>query len=90
MHRYFKTIAGVGNDSKGLSDRLSEERINSIKTFNHSITPNLGFYGTQTRVEFNGSCLKIDKVTFNHGKVVNIYIAYEISKSINISDYLTL
>ena len=73
-----------------MSDRLSEERINSIKTSNHSITPNLSFYGTQTRVEFNGSCLKEDKVTFNHGKVVKIYIAYEISKIINISDYLTL
>ena len=34
--------------------------------------------------------MKKDKVTFNHGKVVNIYIAHEISKSINISDYLTL
>ena len=31
--------------------------------------------------------MKQDKVTFNHGKVVNIYIVYEISKSINISDY---
>ena len=31
-----------------------------------------------------------DKVTFNHEKIVNIYIVYEISKSINISDYLTL
>ena len=35
-------------------------------------------------------CLKQDKVTFNHGKVVNISIVYEISKSINISDYLAL
>ena len=34
--------------------------------------------------------MKQDKVTFNHGKVVNIYIVYEISKSINISDYPTL
>ena len=93
MYRYFKRIAGVGNgnyiyywQSKGLSD----EKINSIKTPNHSITPNLDYYGTKTRVEFNGSCLKQDKVTFNHGKVVNIYIVYEISKSINISDYPTL
>ena len=34
--------------------------------------------------------MKQDKVTFNHGKVVNIYIVYEISRSINISDYPTL
>ena len=82
MYRYFKRIASVGNSSyiyywqsKGLSD----EKINSIKTPNHSITPNLDYYGTKTRVEFNGSCLKQDSVTFNHGKVVNIYIVYEIS-----------
>ena len=93
MYRYFKRSAGVGNgnyiyywQSKGLSD----ERINSIKTPNYSITPSLDYYGTKTRVEFNGSCLKQDKVTFNHGKVVNIYIVYEISKNFNISHYPTL
>ena len=61
-----------------------------MKTSNHSITPNLIYYGTNTRVEFNGSCSKQDSVTFNPGKVVNIYIVYEISKTINISNYLTL
>ena len=93
MHRYFKTIAGVGNGSyiyywqtKGLCD----ERINYIKTPDYSIIPSLGYYGTETRVECNGSCLKQDKFTFNHGKVVNIYIIYEVNKSINISDYLAL
>ena len=72
--------------SKGLCD----EKINSIKTSNHSITPNLDYYGTKRRVEFIGSCLKQDKITFNHGKIVNIYIVNEINKSIKISDYLTL
>ena len=82
MHKYFKMIPGVGNGSyiyyrksKGLSD----ERINSIKTPNHSITPNLNYYGAKIRAEFNGSCLKQDKVTINHGKVVKIYTVYEIS-----------
>ena len=69
---------------------MPDEKINSIKTPNHGITPNLSYYGTKTRVEFNGSCLKQDKVTFNHGKVVNIYIVFEISKSINISEYPTI
>ena len=69
---------------------MCDEKINSIKTPNHSITRNLDYYGTKTRVEFNGSCLKQDSVTFNRGKVVNIYIVCEISKSINISDYPTL
>ena len=69
---------------------MPDEKINSIKTSDYGITPKLNYYGTKTRVEFNGSCLKQDKVTFNHGKVVNIYIVYEISKSINIRDYPTL
>ena len=93
MYRYFKQIAGNGNgnyicywQSKGLPDEI----INSITASNYSVTPFLDYYGTKTRVEFSGSCLKQDKVTFNHGKIVNIYIVYEISKSINISDYLTL
>ena len=33
---------------------------------------------------------KQDKLALNHGKVVNIYIVYEISRSINISNYPTL
>ena len=96
MYRYFKMIAGasIGSyiyywKSKGLSD----ERINSIKTPNHNITPNVNYYDAKTKVEFNGSSLKVsylDSVTFNHGNVVNIYIVYEISKTINIRNYPTL
>ena len=91
MYRYFKIIAGVGNGSYiyyWKSKGLPQEIINSIKTPNHSITPNLDYYGTKTRAEFNGSCLKQDKVTFNHGKIVNVNIFYEISK--NVSDYSAL
>ena len=69
---------------------MSDERLDSITASNHKITPELSFYGTRTRVEFNGSCLKQDKVTYNHGKIVNIYIFCEISKNYNISSYPTL
>ena len=77
MYIYCKWIAGVGNgnyiyylQSKG----LSEERINSIKTPNHSITPFLDYYGTKARVESNNIRtqtrveFKQDSVTFNHKK----------------------
>ena len=93
MCKYFKQIAGLDNGNYiyyWQSKRLSDERINYIRTPNHSITPNLNYYGTKTRIEFNGSCLKQDSVIVNHKKVVNIYIIYEISKCINISDYVTL
>ena len=93
MYRYFKLIAGVSKcnysyywESKGFSD----ERINSIRTSNHSITPGLNYYGNKTRVEFFGSCLKQDKVTFNHGKVVNIYTVYELDASSSFNDDPTL
>ena len=34
--------------------------------------------------------MKQESVTFNHKKIVNIYIVYEIEKSVNISSYPTL
>ena len=34
--------------------------------------------------------LIFNKVTYDHRKVVNIYIVHEINKKFNISDYLTL
>ena len=39
--------------------------------------------GSKARVKFSGSCLKQDKVTYTHGKIVNIYIVYEINKKDN-------
>ena len=75
MQKYFKRIPGVGSGnyiyfwkSKGLSD----EGLNSNTASNHCITPQLNYYGNKTRVEFNGSCLKQDKATYNHGTIVNI------------------
>ena len=93
MYRYFKKVAGVGSGNymyfwkpKGLSD----QRINSITAYNYSITPGVSHYGTKTRVQFNGSCLKQDKATYSHGTIVNIYTVYEINKNYNISSYPTL
>ena len=93
MYRYCKRIAGVGSGnyiyfwkSKGLPD----EELDSITASNYKITPELSFYCTKTRVEVNGSCLKKNRVTYSHGKIVNIYIVYEISKNYNISSYPTL
>ena len=51
--------------------------------------PLLDYVGTKIRVNFNGDCLKQEKFTFNHGKVVNIYIVYELEKSVDITSYLT-
>ena len=69
---------------------MSDESINSNTASDYSITPELSHYGTKARVKFNGSCLKQDKATYNHGTIVNIYIVYEISKNYNISSYPAL
>ena len=93
MQRYFKRIGGVGSGNYiyfWKSEGLSDERINSDTASNRSITPELSFYGVKTRVEFNGSCLNQVNGTYNHRKIVNIYIVYEVSKNYNISSYATL
>ena len=63
MYRYFKRIPGVGSGNYTYfwkSEGLSSERLDSITASNYKITSELGLYGTKTRVEFNGSCLKQD------------------------------
>ena len=70
-------VTFITGNRKGLPD----ERTNSIKKSSHSINSNLNYYGTETRVEFNGSCLKQDKVTFDHRKVLKTYIIYELAGS---------
>ena len=93
MSKYFKKIAGVSSGNYiwfWKSYGFSHERLGTNTASNYSITPELSYSGTKTRVEFNGSCLKQDKVTYNHGTIVNIYIVYEISKNFNISSYPTL
>ena len=35
----------------------------------------------------NGSCLKQDKVTYNHEKIINVDIVYEVNNLHNISSY---
>ena len=93
IYRYFRRIIGVASGNHiyfWKSIGLSDERRNCNTASNYTITPELSFSGTKTKVEFNGSCLKQDKVTYKHGKIVNIYIVYEISKNFNISNYPTL
>ena len=90
MCRYFRRILDVGSGNYiyfWKSIGLSDERLNSNTASNYKITPELSYYGTKTRLEFNGSCLKQDKVTCKHGKIVNIYIVYEISPNYSISSY---
>ena len=60
------------------------------KTSDYSFNPQLSYTGNKARVEFKGNCLKQDKITYTYGKIVNIYIVYEISKNFKIGSNPTL
>ena len=71
--------------SSWTSKGLSNESIKPLITSDNSLTPIINYYGSKIKVSFYMSCLIQDKVTFNHGKIVNIYIVYEIIKIANIN-----
>ena len=73
--------------SKGLSDL----EINSIKRNNYLLNPYIEHHDTsKIRIKFNRSFLNRFPPTILHGKIVNIYIVYEITNNFNASSYLTL
>ena len=81
MYRYFKMITNTDYISSWKSKGVSAERIKPPTTSDNSLTPALNYYGTKTRVKFTGSCLKQSKISYTHGKIVNIYIVYELGAS---------
>ena len=72
MYRHFKMITNTNSVSLWKFKGLSGESIKTPTTSDNSLTPELSYYGTKTRVKFTGSCLKQPKISYNHGKVVNI------------------
>ena len=74
-------IANTLYFSSWKSKGLSAETIKPPSTSDNSLTPAVSYYGTKTRVKFTGSCLKQPKISYTHGKVVNIYIVYELGAS---------
>ena len=73
--KYFERVGnGISSwESKGLSN----EKISSTTTTsNNKFATNLIYDNAKIEVRFNGKFLKQDKVTYNHGQIVNIYIVY--------------
>ena len=68
---YFK-IANDINILSWKSKGLSDESVKPPTTSNKMLNPSLDYVGTKTKVKFNEDCLKQEKITFNHGKIVNI------------------
>ena len=81
INKYFKLITNTDYVSSWKSKKLSSESIKPLTTSDNSLTPALNYYGTKTRVQFTGSCLKQSKISYTHGKVENVYIVYELGAS---------
>ena len=81
IYRYFKMVTNADYISSWKSKGLSDESSKPPTTPDNSLTPALNYYSTKTRVEFTGSCLKQPKISYNHRKIVNIYIVYELGAS---------
>ena len=90
MYRHFKMFTNTDYFSSWKSKGLSAESIKPPNSSDNSLTLVLNYYGTKTRVKFNGSCLKQPKTSYTHGKVVNIYIVYELGASSSHDDDPTL
>ena len=66
----------MSRKSKG----LPAESITLTSAPHNFLNPSLNYLDAKIRVRFSGSCLKQDKSTYTHGKIVNIYIVHEINK----------
>ena len=69
---------------------MSDENIKGFSTSDNSLRPLIDYYSYNVRVKFNGSILRQPKVTYTHGKSVNIWIVYELIGSSSHSDDTTL
>ena len=80
LNKSFKVSGNTKYISSWKSKGLSNESITAPTTSDYKLNPKLSYFLTKIRVEFRGSCLKQDETTFNHEKIVNIYIVYELDK----------
>ena len=65
---------------------MSDEIIKPPTTSNKRLAPELSYFGIKTRVKFNGSYLKQDKITYTFRTKVNIYIVYELNPNLSYND----
>ena len=76
--KFFQTITNTNYISSWKSKGLSAESIKPFPTSDNIPTPLIDCYNYKIKVKFNGSFLRQTKVAFTHGKVVNIFMVYEL------------
>ena len=84
--RYFKILPNTNYvlswKSKGLSaETIKSHTTSPLTASDYNLIPTLSYSGTKTKLKFTGSYLKQDQISYTHGKVVNIYIVYELGAS---------
>ena len=84
MYKYFNTSVKDSTTyaSSWESNRLSNEKNSTVITPSYNKAPSLAYDNVRLKLKFIGSLLKQDKITYNHGSIVNIYIVYRLSSSI--------
>ena len=80
IHRYFKIK--WKNIFSWKSKGLSDETNTSYGTSDNSPTPLIDYYGSKVRIKFNKGCLKQpNKLKYDYGRKVNVYIVHELGTS---------
>ena len=65
--------------AKWKSKGLSNENLEVISTSNNSLSPSVDHYRNKVRLKFRGSILQQKRIIYNHQRVANTYIVYEIT-----------
>ena len=65
-----------GNLKKGLSNKNLEV----VSTSDNPLSPEINYDENKIRLNFRGSILQQKITTYNHKKIVNLYMVYEITK----------
>ena len=86
MYRYFKAFSIIQYVEYVSDENLKDYLMKVLRRLLRLITT-LSYHDIKIRVKFNGGCLKQPKISYTHGTIVNIYIAYELgASSSNIND----
>ena len=84
MYKFFETSVKGGTTyvSSWESKGLSNEKISSIITSNYNQALSLAYDNIRIKLKFIGALLKQDKITYNHGPILKIYIVYRLSPTV--------
>ena len=66
--------------TKWKSKGLSKENLEVVSTSDNTLSPEINYNENKLKLNFKGCILQQKIVTYNHKKVVNLYIVYEITK----------